>query len=155
MNSLPEAERARSFQTASFNENINKRTLGVKWDVTKDVFTFDTVKVKEEDVTKRNILKTVASIFDPVGFVAPFLVTGKIFLQKLWRLKVYWDDKITKSQYKQWEKWKGDLVNLKGVTIPRSHHPSRYLAKDMQLHVLCEKCPNTELFLVRIFLYSD
>ena len=58
MNSIPVAERAKSFQTQSFNDNINERTLGVKWDVRKDIFTFDTVKVKEEDVTKRNILKT-------------------------------------------------------------------------------------------------
>ena len=78
MNSISVAEGAESFQTASLNDNINKWSLGVKWDVTKDVFTFVTVKVKEEDINKRNILKTVASIFDPVGFVAPFLVTGKI-----------------------------------------------------------------------------
>ena len=83
MNSIPVPERAKSFQTASFNDNIYEWTLGTKWDVTKDVFTFGTVKIKEEDVTKRNILKTVASIFDPAGFVAPFLVTGKIFLQEL------------------------------------------------------------------------
>ena len=57
--------------TASMSE-----LLGLKWDVMKDVFTFDTVKVKAKDVTKRNFLKTVASIYDPVGFVAPFLVTG-------------------------------------------------------------------------------
>ena len=102
MNSIPVAEKTKSFQTASFNDNINERTLGVKWGVTKDVFTFDTVK--EEDAIKRDILKTVASIFDPAGFVAPFLVTGKIFLQELWWLKVDWDDRITNSQDKQWEK---------------------------------------------------
>ena len=70
MNSIPVAGKTKSFQTASFNDNINEQTLGVKWDVTKDVFTFDTVK--EEDATKRDILKIVASIFDPAGFVAPF-----------------------------------------------------------------------------------
>ena len=67
----------------------------------KGVFTFDTVKVKEEDVIKGKILKTVTSIFDPVGFVASFLVRGKTFLQELWRLKVNWDNRITKSQCKQ------------------------------------------------------
>ena len=88
---MPVAKRAKSFQTASFNNNINERTLGVKQYVIKDVFSFDIVKVKEEDVTMRKILKTLASIFDPVGFVAPFLVTEKMFLQELWRLKVDWD----------------------------------------------------------------
>ena len=88
MNSIAVAERTKSFQTASFNENINERTLWVKWNVTKDVVTFDKVKVKEEDVTKRNILKTLASIFDPVGFVAPFLVIAKYFYRSCggWKL---------------------------------------------------------------------
>ena len=95
----------------------------------------DIVKVNEENVTKRNILKTVPSTFDPVGFVAPFSITGKIFLQELWRLKVDWDDGITKSKCKQWKKCKGELVNLKGVTNSRCHHPSGYLAKD--IHVFC------------------
>ena len=104
----------------------------------KDVFTIGTVKVKEEDVTKRNILKTVASIFDPVVFATPFLVTGRILLQELWRLKVESNDRITKSQCKQWQEWKEGLVNLKGVTFPRCYHPSGYLAKDIQLHVFCD-----------------
>ena len=102
------------------------------------MFSTLTIKVKVEDVTNRNILKTVASIFDPVRFVAPFLNTGKIFLQELWRLKVDWDDRITKSECKQWEKWKGELVNLEEITIPGCHYPSRYLAKDIQLHLFCD-----------------
>ena len=70
--------------------------------------------------------------------MAPLLITRKIFLQALWRLKVDWDDRITKQQYKQWEKWKGKLVNLKGITIPRCQHPTGYLAKDIHLHVFCD-----------------
>ena len=46
--------------------------------------------------------------------------------------------KITTSQCKQWEKWKGELVNLTWVMIPRCHHPSGYLVKDKQLHVFCD-----------------
>ena len=53
-------------------------------------------------------------------------------------MKVEWDDRITKQQYKQWEKWKGKLVNLKGITIPRCQHPPGYLAKDIQLNVFCD-----------------
>ena len=56
--------------------------------VTKDVFIFDAVKVKEEDITKKNIRKAVESIFDLVRFVASFLVSEKIFLQELRRVKV-------------------------------------------------------------------
>ena len=40
MNSILVAERAQSFQIASFNDNLNEQTLGVKRDVMKDVLTF-------------------------------------------------------------------------------------------------------------------
>ena len=56
--------------------------------VMKDVFIFDTVKVKEENITKKKIRKAVESIFDLVRFVASFLVSEKIFLQELRRMKV-------------------------------------------------------------------
>ena len=70
--------------------------------------------------------------------MSPFLVTGKIFLQELWRLKVDWEGKITKSECKQWGKWKRELVNMKRVTIQRCHYPSGYLASNIRLHVFCD-----------------
>ena len=44
--------------------------------------------------TKRNILKFIASIFDPAGLISPVLINLKIILQKLCILKVNWDDPI-------------------------------------------------------------
>ena len=38
--------------------------------------------------TKRNILKFIASIFDPAGLISPVLINLKIILQKLCVLKV-------------------------------------------------------------------
>ena len=34
-------------------------------------------------------------------------------------------------------------------------HPRTYKHVKIHIHTLREKCPNTELFLVRIFLYSE
>ena len=36
-------------------------------------------------MTKRKILSTVARIFDPVGFAAPFIIRAKIGIQQLWQ----------------------------------------------------------------------
>ena len=40
---------------------------------------------------KRIILKFVASIFDPLGIVAPAVVKIKLLFQKLCPLKIDWD----------------------------------------------------------------
>ena len=91
MKTIPEMERAKSLQGASLNNDIKKRTLGMKLDVVKDSFVFESLTFEREEVTKRAILEIVASIFDPLGFVSPFVLTAEIFLQELWRMKLDWD----------------------------------------------------------------
>ena len=39
-------------------------------------------------------LSAVASIFDPIGFLTPFILKAKLLLQSMWRLKIGWDDKL-------------------------------------------------------------
>ena len=45
-------------------------------------------------VTKRVVRSILARIFDPLGFIAPVVMTGKIMCQQLWRLSVEWDEEI-------------------------------------------------------------
>jgi len=53
-----------------------------------------------EKVTKTTLLLDLNKVFDPLGFLAPVLIKGKIFIQQLWQLKLDWDmplqDDITK-----------------------------------------------------------
>nr|XP_055056164.1 uncharacterized protein LOC129440699 [Misgurnus anguillicaudatus] len=53
-----------------------QRSLGVGWDVSKDNFTFQ-VPDDEKPYTRRGILSTVNSLFDPFGFVAPVIIKGR------------------------------------------------------------------------------
>lgn len=55
-----------------------------------DIFTFSTIKEESKECTKGNVLEAVLSIFDPLGFTSPFVVSTKVFLEKLWRSKVDW-----------------------------------------------------------------
>lgn len=40
-------------------------------------------KVQREGLTKRNISRDVAIIFDPLGFLNPVVLRAKIFLQEI------------------------------------------------------------------------
>ena len=71
----------------------SERALGVIWDVQKDVFLFK-IKPKGLADTQQKVISLTASIFDPIGFLAPFIVRAKIFLQSLWKLRQGWDEKI-------------------------------------------------------------
>ncbi|GFX09614.1 uncharacterized protein TNCV_2029801 [Trichonephila clavipes] len=66
--------------------------LGVSW---KSILDFFLIKVKvclDSSYTKRDVLSTIAKIFDPVGLMAPVISKAKIFLQRLWRSKLEWND---------------------------------------------------------------
>jgi hypothetical protein len=41
--------------------------------------------------TKRGILSTVASLYDPMEFTTPVALLAKSLLQKLWQKKVDWE----------------------------------------------------------------
>ena len=60
------------------------KTLGVWWRADTDLFTFRE-NVPEEDMlyTKRNFLKKIASLLDPIGFLAPYTVRAKMLLQDM------------------------------------------------------------------------
>lgn len=84
MESIPDSERASGVQDVDLNhdELPVQTVLGVKWSVNSDTFSFK-VALDEKPAPRRGILSTVASVFDPLGFLAPFLLLGKKILQEM------------------------------------------------------------------------
>ena len=89
------------------------KVLGVLWNKKTDVLTFN-IQQKEnlkcEQDTKRSFLEYSASIYDPLGMLAPFTMKIKLLFQEVWlseekeksRSKKGWD---TKLPLKIQEKW--------------------------------------------------
>ncbi|KRZ06500.1 hypothetical protein T4B_6537 [Trichinella pseudospiralis] len=69
------------------------KTLGIYWDRSRDHLSFIPPRIPSRDGrdSKRQILSTASSIFDPMGFLAPFMVRAKILFQSLWKLGTLWD----------------------------------------------------------------
>lgn len=122
--SLPKEEAPRSKDLA-LGEPPMERALGVKWCVISDHFSFRVV-VDERPLSRRGVLSTVASIFDPLGFVAPFILIGKQILQQMCRDKVGWDDPLPDDLRPRWESWLLDLKNLADVKIQRCYLPLQF-----------------------------
>ena len=85
-----------------------ERILGIRWDPNRDYFMF-VAKLRTEGEmmprTKREILRVVMSLFDPLGFLAYFTVRAKILLQDIWRTAIGWDDEIAGQQLEKWNNW--------------------------------------------------
>ncbi|XP_006821544.1 uncharacterized protein LOC102810323 [Saccoglossus kowalevskii] len=99
-----------------------ERVLGIQWCVESDTFKFN-IQAKDQPPTRRGILSTVASIYDPLGFLAPFILIGKRILQVMCRKNIGWDEPLSDNLRPIWDRWKADFENLKAVQVPRSYKP--------------------------------
>ncbi|XP_062535245.1 uncharacterized protein LOC134204441 [Armigeres subalbatus] len=126
----------------------SERVLGMTWQPESDELTFalkfrpDVQHLLSENVipTKRQVLRVVMSVFDPLGLVASFVVEGKCLIQDIWRAQVDWDDQIPENLDTRWRSWLKVLNNLNQVKIPRCYFPGyepRSL-HSLELHVFVD-----------------
>ena len=94
--------------------------LGVNWTVENDEFSFR-LELKDTPLSKRGILSTVSSIYDPLGLVAPILLQGKQILKEICGLD--WDDTIPDCTRSKWCLWREDVMNLGSLKFPRCIKP--------------------------------
>ena len=94
-------------------------TSHVLWIAKEDKFSFQYSAPPEEFIlTKRIVWKKTGTIFDPLGFLSPFTVTGKLLMQEAWTKAVTWDEVLPPSLVKKWQTWFGELSDLARIKIP-------------------------------------
>ena len=125
LNEISESERSKRAQQYLVGGPTDDRVLGIQWNVNDDQFTFD-VKLTHKPSTRRGILSTVASLYDPLGFVAPVLLKAKRLLQVLCKQNLGWDDPIGEPKLEQWKDWIEALHDLNAVKVPRCFKPSEF-----------------------------
>ena len=102
-----------------------ERALGVLWCIENDSFGFR-IQLKDSPLSRRGILSTISSIYDPLGFASPFLLQGRRILQQLCGDKKNWDEEITPDERSAWERWRGELPGLESLNIPRCFKPKNF-----------------------------
>ncbi|XP_055614883.1 uncharacterized protein LOC129761194 [Toxorhynchites rutilus septentrionalis] len=133
---------------AATKSTTSERVLGMIWKPDPDIFVFQGL-FREEMLpliqgnyipTKRQTLRIVMSIFDPLGLVAVFVVHGKMLIQNIWRSKIGWDERIPDELVSQWERWLTLLQQLEQIQIPRSYFPgsSSEIYRSFELHIFVD-----------------
>ncbi|XP_055368558.1 uncharacterized protein LOC114864937 [Betta splendens] len=137
LESFPDTKRAKQELNdvdLSYNELPIQTVLGIRWNVKSDTFSFK-VALDEKPTTRRGILSTVASMFDPLGFLAPFLLLGKQIQQEMCQRGIGWDEPLPTEIKPQWDSWLNDLKKLQQLQISRClvlEDPSKVL--NVELH---------------------
>ena len=111
--------------------------MGVIWDTVSDMLTF-TFSPKESPQTKRGILRTVASLFDPLGFVSPFILKAKILLQDTWRQGLEWDEEVNVEVAECWANWLVATRNVATIKLDRCYVRSNSAISTIQLHLFSD-----------------
>ncbi|XP_033314653.1 uncharacterized protein LOC117213415 [Bombus bifarius] len=84
-------------------ESQTFKTLGVVWNSFDDSILYS-VKINStaSRITKRTISSEIAKIYDPLGLLAPVIVRAKMLLQRLWTLKIDWDESLPADVHTEW-----------------------------------------------------
>ncbi|XP_074040758.1 uncharacterized protein [Leptinotarsa decemlineata] len=142
MQSIPENLRTNSQVDVKLDSKMLERVLGISWSPTTDDFVFilnmkkipDEICHVEKVPTKRKVLRTVMSVFDPLGFLAPLMMNDGILIQNIWRSHIDWDQ-ITEELFYTWLKWLTQLKHYTPVTINRCYFPNSTLINKVDLHL--------------------
>ena len=119
LESVPKGERAVDVILNLPSDQLPiERVLGIQWLVGLDCFKFSII-LKDQPLTRRGMLATVASVYDPLGFLAPLVLKAKKILQEICNRGVSWDEPLPEEVRPRWEHWKCDLLRLNELQIPR------------------------------------
>ncbi|KAI4892131.1 hypothetical protein NFI96_008825, partial [Prochilodus magdalenae] len=115
-----------------------QRSLGISWDVATDEFTFQ-VSAAEKPYTRRGVLSTINSLYDPFGFAVPVSIRGRALLRQLTTNSCEWDDPLPERKLKEWCEWKNSLKDLEHVRIPRMYASiSLSISTNRELCIFCD-----------------
>lgn len=85
-------------------DQLVQRSLGLRWNLSNDLFEFD-ISTNAKPLTRRGVLSTVNSLFDPLGFLSPVVICGKLILRDVVSETSNWDEPLPEHILTSWEMW--------------------------------------------------
>ena len=110
---------------------LTLKTLGIFWNSQDDAVR----------ITKRSISSVIVRIYDPLGLLAPVIVRAKIILQRVWSLKVDWDESLPANLHSKWNWYNAKLPLLNDIRFTRKTIIKS--AIEIELHGFCKASEKT------------
>lgn len=113
-------DKHRANNSVKIQQDKNGKVLGICWNNETDNFEYsiNLPEVKGK-FTKRQVLSDIARLYDPMGWIAPVVIVAKLFIQKLWKSGLDWDDDLGEDLSTEWIRYREELEHIKNICIPR------------------------------------
>ena len=121
-------------EVALAQEPSASKALGLIWNPVQDSLGIVS-NVPNRPFTKRGVLATINSTYDPLGILSPVLLQGKIIQREVLPQKgrgspsidrLGWDDPLPAEHKLRWNQWLRSLDDISLITIPRCHKPKGF-----------------------------
>ena len=98
-----------------------EKILGMRYDYAHDVFFFQPKmeRVSQAVKNKREMLKVIASLYDPMGFIAPFVIRGRMLFQKAVRAEKSWDNELPEGLRREFGVWQKAMPEIARFQVRR------------------------------------
>ena len=119
LDAIPDSQRE-TLKCHGLSQTEAIKTLGLYWQPQTDQLLLNISTLTElASFTKTAVLSDISKLFDPLGFAAPVVINGKIFMQSLWKHKISWKDVLTDELKEKWLLIRKDLPNLNDISFNR------------------------------------
>ena len=112
-------EHQTNLTSLEFKDSTVFNALGLCWQPAIDAFQFTLKLPSTKHITKRSILSTISTLFDPLGLLSPITIKAKILIQELWAIKLDWDDHLPMMVTNKWTTFLNTLQEMTHLTFPR------------------------------------
>ncbi|XP_067929658.1 uncharacterized protein [Watersipora subatra] len=88
LNTFPETEVGQGTDSQLLKQNAyTHRTIGLQWNTATDSFQYQ-LNLSIKELTRRNVLSILASVFDPLGLIPPVIIKGKQLLKQCCKMNL-------------------------------------------------------------------
>ncbi|XP_058449074.1 uncharacterized protein LOC131429041 [Malaya genurostris] len=128
-----------------------EKVLGMWGDTAEDCFTYKLSTRHDPDLlsgrkrpTKREILRTLMMVFDPLGLIGHFMMFLHTLLQEIWRACIDWDEHIHDSHFEKWLIWLRILPKVSDLKISRCYRvfTSAEGTTEVEMHTFVDASEN-------------
>ena len=128
------------------------KLLGLPWDKVEDTLAV-TFSGDSHEATKRDVLRSLASIYDPLGVASPVTLVGKMVFREACDRHLPWDAVLPKELKAQWEKFKGNWPGE--LKFPHSLTIAQEPVQALDLHAFCDSSGKGSAAAVYAVVYQE